>query len=94
MSRGTLKMRSLVRASCIFSPSTRAAEGEVVGVGDLVERDDPRAQRAVAAAGLAEGELGAGGELEVPVADVLADGEPGDMRPGVGLGRRGRPGGR
>ena len=63
-----------------------AAEREVVGVGELVGRDDPGAHRAVAAAGLAERELGAGGELQVAVADVLADGEPGDVAPGVGLG--------
>ena len=64
----------------------RAAEGEVVGVVQLVGCDEPGPDGAVAAAGLAEGELGAGGELEVPVADVLADGDAGDVRPGVGLG--------
>ena len=64
----------------------RAPEGKVVAVVQLVKCDEPRPDGAVAAAGLAEGELGAGGELEVPVADVLADGDAGDVRPGIGLG--------
>ena len=63
----------------------RAAEGEVVGVVQLVGGDDPGPDGAVAAAGLADGELRAGRELEVPVADVLADREAGDVGPGVGL---------
>ena len=86
MRLGTLNTRSLVRASCTTSPSTEQPRREVVGVRHLVEGDHPRTHRAVAAARLAEGELGAGRELELPVADVLADGEPGDVAPRVGLG--------
>ena len=83
---GDEKMRSLVRASCIVSPSTEQPSARSSGVGHLVDGDHPRAHRPVAAARLAERELRAGGELQLAVADVLADREAGDVAPPVGLG--------
>ena len=63
----------------------RAAEREVVGIGHLVGRDEPRAHRPESAPRLAERELRARGELERAVADVLSHGEAGDVRPRVGF---------
>ena len=63
----------------------RAAQREIVGVRHLVGGDEPRPHGPVAPPGLAQRELRAGGELEGAVADVLADGQPGDVGPGVGL---------
>ena len=55
---------------------------EVVRVGELVGRDQPRTHRAEAGERLAERELAAAGPLHDALGEVLADGEAGDVVPG------------
>lgn len=64
-----------------------ATEFEIVGIVELVRGDQPGTDRGEAGKGLAQAELRCGaGQLGDPFGDVLADGETGDVVPGVGLG--------
>src|SRR3546814_6587723 len=66
-------------------PGDGAPECEVVRIRDLLGGDQPWAHRCVAAAGLPERELRAGGELERAVAYVLTNRETCDVGPRNGL---------
>jgi NADPH:quinone reductase len=64
-----------------------AGQLEVVGVGELIRRDQPRAHGGEAWEGLGEAELGGrAGCLQDPLGDVLPDGQARDVRPRVALG--------
>ena len=64
----------------------RAAESEVVRVGELVGGHQPRPHRSVTAVRLAERELTRRCELQGAIGDVLADGQSCHMGPGIVLG--------
>jgi len=55
----------------------KAGQG-VVGVGDFVRRNNPRTHRAIPAPGFAQRELRSSSELQMAIADVLTDRQPGD----------------
>ena len=66
-------------------PIEQATELDVVGVGKLVGRHQPRPDRGEAGEGLGQVVLlrRRGLELQVALGEVLADGEPGDVVPAV-----------
>ena len=65
----------------------RATQFEIVGVVELVGSHQPGADHREAGIGLGEAELrGRALHLADPLGDVLADGQAGDVAPGVGLG--------
>ncbi len=63
-----------------------AAQRQVVGIGELVGRHHPGPDGSEAPVRLAQRELTAGGALQRALGDVLADRDPGDVGPPVGLG--------
>jgi hypothetical protein len=65
----------------------RAAEFEVVRVVEVVDSDEPRTHRPEPGIGLTEAELRrCRGHLQDTFGQVLTDGQPGDVPPGVGGG--------
>ena len=78
-------MRSLVRVSCTFSPSTARPLTRSSRSASWSGVTTHGPMGSVALSRPTERELAAGGELEVAVADVLADLESGDVGSCVGL---------
>ena len=73
-----------IRGAVLLASLTVDVTGDpkVTGVGEGVGGDDDRADRSVGVPGLAQIEVGwLGRELQGPVGDVLADGQPADVVP-------------